>query len=408
MDKLMDSPWFLRILALLLAMLLYISVNLPQNDSVRDSNTGENSETLTDVPVNLYYDTDNLVVTGAPKTVTLNIEGPRSIVQSATKLRDFEVYIDLTDAEIGKQEVEVQIRNLSEKLTATLDPTYVTVSVQERVTKEFTVEAEYNADLLQEGFSAGQPSVEPKTVKITGAKDTIEQISYVKATLETNGTLDSTVTREARVQVLDRLLNKLDVIVEPEVVEVTIPIRAIEKNVPINIKRVGVAQEGITIESMTLSTDTTKVRAVSQQVLDSIQDLEVTVNLRDIIESKDITVPLEVPEGVLLMEPEQVTLSVEVTKTVTLSTVPISIEGLGENEVAAFLNPENGAVNVTLTGSPTLINGIEASDLQVEIDVSELDAGEHEVDVIITVPETIDWEISQTTARIVIQENTES
>lgn len=408
MDKLMESPWFLRILALLLAALLYISVNLPENDSIRDSsNNTENSETLEDVPVNIYYDTDNLVVTGAPKTITMNIQGPRTIVQSAIKLKDFEVFIDLTDAEIGNQRAEIQIRNLSDKLTATLDPTYVTVSVQEKVTKEFTVEAEFNTNLLEEGYTASEPKVSPKTVQVTGAKDIIEQISYVKATVETNGSIDSTVTREARVQVLDRSLNKLEVIVEPEVVDVTIPVKAIEKDVLINIKRLGVLPEGITIESMTLSEPSTRVRAVSQAVLDQIQDLEVIVNLRELTDSKEIKVPLDVPEGVILMEPEEVTLRVELTKTVTYEDVPIRIIGLDENEEMEFVNPDNGSINVTLIGSPENINEIEPNELQVALDLSALNPGEHEVPISFTAPENVEWAISESTVQIIIQEATE-
>ncbi|WP_243299095.1 CdaR family protein [Bacillus litorisediminis] len=407
MDKFMDSPWFLRIVAFLLALLLYTSVNFQQDDTVQDSNgAGNNSETL-EVPVNLYYDTDNLVVTGAPETVTVNIQGPRTIVQSAIRLKDFEVFIDLTNAEIGEQEVQIQIRNLSDKLTATIDPTYVTVSVQEKVTKEFTVEPEFNADILEEGFSAGQPSVEPKTVQITGAKDIVEKISYVKATIDTNGTLDNTVTREARVQVLDRFLNKLDVIVEPEVVDVTIPVRPIEKTVPIVIKREGVLPEGVTVESMTLSEESTTIRATSQEILDQINDIEIPVNMAQLTESREITVPLEVPEGVLLMEPNEVTLTITLTKEVTFTDIPIEIEGLGENEEIEFVNPETGSTNITLIGSPEVINAIEADALQVLIDVSALDAGEHEVELSFTPPQNVDWEISESTVQILIQEPTE-
>lgn len=403
----MESPWFLRIVAFLLALLLYTSVNFQQDDTVQDSNgAGNNSETL-EVPVNLYYDTDNLVVTGAPETVAVNIQGPRTIVQSAIRLKDFEVYIDLTNAEIGQQEVQIQIRNLSDKLTATIDPTYVTVSVQEKVTREFTVEPEFNADLLEEGFIAGQPTVDPKTVQITGAKDIVEQISYVKATIDTNGTLDNTVTREARVQVLDRFLNKLDVIVEPEIVDVTIPVRPIEKTVPIVIKREGVLPEGITVESMTLSEESTTIRAVSQEILDQINDIEIPVNMAELTGSREITIPLELPEGVLLMEPNEVTLTITLTKEVTFTEIPIEVEGLGENEEIEFVNPETGSINISLIGSPEVINSIEADALQVLIDVSTLEAGEHEVALSFTPPENVDWEISESTVQILIQEPAE-
>ncbi len=59
------------------------------------------------------------------------------------------------------------------------------VNVQERVTKEFSVEAEYNNFYRKRGIQVVSHTVSPKTVKNNaGAKDAIEQISYVKANLK--------------------------------------------------------------------------------------------------------------------------------------------------------------------------------------------------------------------------------
>lgn len=101
-------------------------------------------------------------------------------------------------------------------MTAKISPAYVTVTVQEKVTKEFRVDAEFNSNLLASGFEAETPSVEPKTVKITGAKDVIDQITYVKATVDSKREISSTITRDAKVQVLDKSLNKLNVDVDPK------------------------------------------------------------------------------------------------------------------------------------------------------------------------------------------------
>ena len=67
-------------------------------------------------------------------------------------------------------------------MQAKVNPGYVNVSVQEKVTKEFGVEPEFNEGLLADGYDAQGLAVEPKTVKVTGAKDEVERITYVKAT----------------------------------------------------------------------------------------------------------------------------------------------------------------------------------------------------------------------------------
>ncbi len=68
------------------------------------------SAVIEDVPVQLFYDEENYVVTSSPQTVTVLIEGPSSIVRTTENLRNFNVYLDLYDADIGTQEVEFQLK----------------------------------------------------------------------------------------------------------------------------------------------------------------------------------------------------------------------------------------------------------------------------------------------------------
>lgn len=105
MDKLMDNPWFLKGVALVLAFLLFSSVPDGGGNKATDENVpaSQKVETIEDVPVKSYFDTENFVVSGVPNTVKLTIQGPKSIVQTAKSIKDFEVYVDLTDAKIGKK-----------------------------------------------------------------------------------------------------------------------------------------------------------------------------------------------------------------------------------------------------------------------------------------------------------------
>ena len=49
----------------------------------------------------VYYDDDNLVVTGIPETVTVNIEGPSSLILSTKAMNDYKVFVDLRELPIG-------------------------------------------------------------------------------------------------------------------------------------------------------------------------------------------------------------------------------------------------------------------------------------------------------------------
>lgn len=134
---------FKLIVALILALFLFDSV-YDADKELKDINVPgqQDSGIVEDVPVKSYYDTENLVVTGIPETVDLSIEGPKSHLEQAKKLQNFEVYVDLTNAEIGSQRVEIKIRDISDKLDVTINPQYADVTVHEKVTQEFKVDAE--------------------------------------------------------------------------------------------------------------------------------------------------------------------------------------------------------------------------------------------------------------------------
>ncbi|KKK36273.1 hypothetical protein WQ57_20160 [Mesobacillus campisalis] len=430
MDKWLDNPWFLKGVALLLAMLLFstapkIDPNKPGNVNVPSD---EDSELLSGVPVKSYYDSENFVVSGIPETVDVTIQGPRNIVQQAKALRNFEVYVDLTNEEMGEHQVEIQIREISERLKVTIDPMYATVSIQEKVTKEFNVEAEYNSAIVENGYLAGAPVVKPGKVQITGAKDVVEKVSYVKATVNVDGQIRDDVTREAAVLVLDKEMNKLNVQVEPQLVQVTIPVRSSSKKVPLEIVQKGTLPEDVSIESITSDVEEATILA-PPDVLERVDQVRVEVDVSSIEEDTELTLPVIISNGVIQVAPEtaKVTIKVkrqeeesqeaggqevgsqeaenqeaETQEDITVSNIPISVSGQNEEYEVTILDPDNGVGSLTVSGQNDRITSIEESDFQLLIDVSGLAEGEHSVDIEVSGPEDVEWRLAKEKASVSI------
>lgn len=405
MDKLMDNPWFIKMVALVLAILLFGSVPKNDPDKPGDVNvpSDEKVETIEEVPVKSYYDTDTLVVSGVPETVTITLQGPKNLVQQAKALRNFEVFVDLTKADMGKQRVPITIKDISDRLTVTIEPGYANVSIQEKVTKEFKVEAEYSGNIVEDGYIAEKPTVNPSKVQITGAKDIVDKITYVKATVNSNGKISESITREASVLVLDKEMNKLDVNVEPNTVEVTIPVKSSSKKVPINIVQQGNPPEGVTIESITADTKEAEIIA-SPEILSEVKNVRVEVDLSEINDDTELTLPVIISNGVVSVSPETVKVSVRVTKESekTISNIPIEIEGMDDGYEVAFLNPANGQTGITVSGPSNIVSPLAAGNFKILIDVSGLDEGEHEVDMRVTAPENITWKLARERANITV------
>ncbi|MBI0580963.1 YbbR-like domain-containing protein [Neobacillus cucumis] len=406
MDKLMDNRWFLKILALVLAVLLYSSVPHTTNST---KFTGVNvpgeqtTETLNDVPVKVYYDTENLVVSGIPNKVKLTLKGPVTHIQNAKALRNFEVYVDLTKAKIGHQTVKLKIKDLSDKLKATIKPSRVNVSIQEKITQEYKVDTEFNQGLLQEGFAAGQPVVEPNKVKITGAKNLIDRISYVKATLNVKDQINKTISQEANIQVLDRDLNKLDVEVDPGTVRVTIPVKDISKKVPIDIKQIGTPPSGVTIDSITLDTKDAVIIGSEHALKNAHVRVEVDVSKID--DNMTMDLPVIISNGITKVSPEMVKATIVVKKQEekTISAIPLKIDGLSDQYSAEINNPNN--VDLMVNGPSSTIKKLTPKDFNVFIDVSNLKEGDHNVKIQVEGPSEVDWELDQSSANVTITKN---
>jgi YbbR domain-containing protein len=402
MDRWMDNPWFIKVVALVLAVLLFGSVPKNDPDKPGDVNvpSDEMAETVEDVPVKRIYDTDTLVVSGVPETVTVTLQGPKNLVQQAKMLRNFEVFVDLTDAEMGNQRVPITIKDVSERLAVTIEPGYANVSIQEKVTKEFSVDAEFSGNIVADGYIAEKPTVKPDKVQITGAKDIVDKITYVKATVNSSGKITDTITREASVLVLDKDMNKLDVMVEPGVVDVTIPVKSSSKKVPIDIVRKGTPPSGVTIDSITLETKEAEIIA-APSVLEKTNGARVEVDVSKIEENTDITLPVIIGEGIVAVSPEVVKVNIKVTKASekTISNVPIEING-GDGYEVDFLDPTDGRTKLTVSGPSDIVSGLSAEDFKVLIDVSKLDEGDHEVDMKVTAPQNITWKLAKEKASI--------
>lgn len=404
MDKLMDSRWFMRIISLILAIMLYLSVN-PELEKLGTSalKQSDNTETIRGVPVEVIYDSENLVVTGVPETVDVTIEGPRSIVQSTKALKDFRIYVDLTNANIGVSQVPIKYENISDKLTVRIDPAYATVSIQERVSKEFSVEAEFNKNQLAEGFIAETPIIHPEKVTIIGAKDVIDQISYVKATIDWQGKIDETISREASILVLDHNLNKLNVIVQPKTVQVTIPVKNPSKTVPVRIKTSGELPGGAELIEVVPSVKEVTLYGY-EEVLKNIDALELEVDLSKIKETTEITLPVELQKGLNKASVPNVTVNVKIdpVEKKTFENIAVKTVGLSTSYEMEYV--DEGQVDLTVQGLKSQVDQLQADDFQVYVDVSKLAVGEHEVTIKVEGPEQVIWTLSKPTLQVKIFE----
>ncbi|WP_108307975.1 CdaR family protein [Metalysinibacillus jejuensis] len=311
MDKMIDSPWVLRITSLALAILLFFSVRSEINSNERLT-VNEQEDVIRDVPVEVYYDKDNVIVAGIPSVVDVRIKGPTQDVLKVKASRDFKVFMDLNRLLIGEHTVKLQYENISRKLDVELDPGTADIVIEERVTKEFKVEAEMNRQTIAEGYVLKGLTVEPANVFITGAKSAIDSISYVKATVAGDASKEN-FTQDADVRVLDKELNKLDVEVNPKTVNVAIEISEYSRDIPINLIQKGKVKADLQLDEIKAEQRFITVYG-AKSIVDAITTIDVSVDVSKFIESKTYTVPVAKPEGVSKLGTEAIKVKVQISK----------------------------------------------------------------------------------------------
>ncbi|WP_313894179.1 CdaR family protein [Psychrobacillus sp.] len=419
MDKMMSNPWFLRIIALVLAISLFISVkNEMENTNGNKSST--QIDTLREVPVEVYYDDDNLIVTGAPETVTVNIEGPSTLVFSARAMKDYKVFIDLRKLTIGTHRVEISHENFSEKLNVRIDPRYATIVIEERITVEKEIDPDMNEGLLAENYVVKSYELEPRTVTITGAKSVVDSISYVKATINGEKGISKSFEQEASIRVLDRDLNKLNVTIEPKTVQVKVNVEEYSKEVPVVLSAKGIPKEGVVINK--LSTTVEKIRLFGPRIiLDKMEQLNVEVDVSKLEQSGEFETKLVLPEGVTKMsldklkvigdvtpapieEPDIDEESVSGLSTKTFDQISVEVRNLPEQLISEFETSTDGIVTVIAKGTPEALDKIKTSDIALYVDANDATIGEKTFPIKMNVITDVELEMSKSEVKLTIKE----
>ncbi|ANC75494.1 hypothetical protein ABE65_000890 [Fictibacillus phosphorivorans] len=409
MDKLLSSSWFVKIIAFLLALMMYTIVTMETQEEAANntifSKMYTESETIENVPIKPYFDDNQYVLTDMPSSVDLTLTGSSRLITKATKVdKEFEVYIDLTNKKPGNKRVKVQVQGLPEGVKAKINPDYVDVILHNKVTKEMNVNVDLkNKRKMPEGYTAGEVEFSPRTVDVTGAEGMIDQISFITGFVDVTDA-DEEIQTKVPLRAYNQQGDLIDVQINPGVAEVSVPIKKPKKTVQISIETKGKLDEGLSLQSITSNPSeiTLTGTTTSLNKIDSFK--EITIDLSEIKKDTTLTVDVPVPDGIDSVSLKEVTVDVNVEKTGTdaeteadteteaqpvvdqettrtFSDVPLTLLGSDADKQATIVDPADGVVDVTVRGKKSVLNSLKKSDLQGIVDVSALDQGTHKVKI---------------------------
>ncbi|WP_085520692.1 CdaR family protein [Tuberibacillus sp. Marseille-P3662] len=412
MDKLFKSRWFMKLIAFLIALMLYTVVTSEQDSQANTpffSDNGEAIETSSE-ELSAEYDKDKYVVLGLPEEVKLQVKGSPEQVQT-TKFRITKhVFVDLEGKGPGTYKVPIQSEGLQNGLNVNIIPSSVRVTIQKKVTESFPVNIDFiNEQKLAAGYQLGDPTIEPETVEVTGGKQVIDSISYIKGVINVKGANED-ISRELNLKAYDDNGNQLDVQMNPSSADVEIPLLSPSKTMNVKTETKGQLPDGTSLSSITVSPKKVDIYGEKDVISDINHLSTVKVPLDGVTEGQTLDVDVPMPKGVDMVKPETVQVKVDVGQSQkhSFKQVSIGVRGLDKDQTVEFLDPPDRAVDVTLEGTEQVLSSVRRGDFQVYVDVSDLKAGKHQAELQVETPDYVKAIVSKENTKIKVNSESQS
>ncbi|WP_432724748.1 CdaR family protein [Staphylococcus equorum] len=308
----LESKWGLRLIALVLALIFFLSVNNMFGNIFNADNLGQkSSETIEDVPVQVKYDNTSLYASEVPNKVDVEISGPQSQVLKAENGESIKAVLDLSEEKAGKHTTQFEVNGLNKDIDYNVKPKETTINLEEKVSKTLKVEPDVSNNDLDSEYKVSEQSVSPETVKVTGGKNQIDKIAYLKATYKNKSKISKDTTDVAQITAFDRNLNKIDVMVQPNEVNLSVKVEDYSKKVKVKTKTVGSLSNGREVDNIELDNEEVEIYG-NKEDLEDIDVITANIDLDDVASSTEKDITFEVPDKVTKVSPKDTTATITV------------------------------------------------------------------------------------------------
>lgn len=387
-EKILNRPNVLFYLSLVLAVIVFLLI-----DSKVISLVENEAEVITNVPLSVRYNEEAYVVEGIPEEVDVILTGRKSDIYLAKQLGDHEVILDLSDYDASSSSYKVYLTYTKsvESLSYKLDPSYVTVSIKNRVSRLSDVSYDLiNNTKLDSKLNVKDVELSKTELVVKGSEDTLDKIASVKALID----LDNESFTEAGTYNIDnipvvaydekgKILENITIV--PGSLSATITLDSYSESVPLSVLTTGDLVTGKAIASILVNNSSSFSIDIygDKDKISEIKNVPVTINVdgQGNTGTKTYNVTISKPNGVRHMTAS--TASITVTfgeeKQKTIEITDIKYRNLTEGYSANALN--NAKLSVQVKGVQSVIDSINADNISAYVDLAGMSAGDYELDV---------------------------
>lgn len=393
-EKILNRPNALLILSLIFAVVLFYFVD---NDAITLVNN--DAKILSNIPVEVKYNSSAYVVEGIPEKVDMTLIGSKYEIYLAESLGDNKVTVDLTDYQASDRPVRVKLtyNKLINNVRYKIDPTYIDVTIKEKVSDNKTVSYDLmNQDELDPKLSVKSVELSKSDVIVRGSQDTIDRIASIKALID----LKNEEFTKAGQYTLDnlnlvaygsdgRIIENVEIVATN--ISAKVELDSFSKKVPVKVQITGELVSGRAISSITINgVDASNFETTiygDESALENIESIPVSIDAdgQGNNGSKTSKVTLSKPAGVRSINDESVTVVLNFgeakQKTITIEGIRTSNvpNGLTANLVAE----RDKEVEVQVIGVESVINALDTSGngIYAYVDLTGYSTGTYSVQV---------------------------
>ncbi|NFG57352.1 hypothetical protein FC778_01110 [Clostridium botulinum] len=333
---------------------------------------------LKGVPVELInkesISKSNLAIVGEESfTVDLTLEGATSEITKAKK-DSFKLTADMSSYALknGENIIPIQIvsypQNINIKNNGFLG---IKIKLETLITKDVSLKSQVNIT-YKENIYKKDLTVSPEKATISGPESEVNKVDrgILVGNIEN---LEKDINKKFPIKFVTKD-NKEVKGITSKVNEAELNIKVNNgKTVPINIKTIGMSNDGISIESMVAEPKSVHIIG-EDKILNSINSIDTQeINISNITADAEVNTNLKLTEGVTIQENSQnvkVKFSVkkaqEVTKNISCA---VEYTNLNPNLI---IDSSKSTANVSISGLESVINSITEAEFKATVDLSNI------------------------------------
>lgn len=381
LDKLLFNQKHGKVVALILAILVYVSLN------TADANIFETTKSAQDLgnyKVSQIISSQTYEVSGLPSTVKVRAIGDLNDIKSIKQRSNFRVVADMEGMTEGAHEVKFTTEGAPSHVDIVLEPSSKMVTIKKKAIRKYTVGFDFlNRSSMDSIYDLSAPELQQGEVFVRASTDTLDKIAYVKALIKVNKNITNDFETKAKVYAYDGNGKRMDVDVIPDTLVAKVKVTKPSKEVNVVLAPSGTIPDGKAIESYTL--DYPKVTIYgSAATLEGIEELPISIPASTLTSDREVSMPIILPNGVTKISQNIVHISIKLAKQESTNVNDVKITMTNASDDFNFTFEGSDTSVVTVKGAKKVIEGIKSGDITINADLSKINkSGVYDVPLLV-------------------------